>query len=128
MVKIALVSHGALAQSLLDTASKIVSFDKRYIRVFSVSGQADLDNMTLEIKNMVGEGSLILVDTFGGTSCNISVAAAHSLKNVFVLCGVNLNMLLSAINNMDKMDAKRLAKKVLEDGQKSLIDVDEKLK
>lgn len=129
MVKIILISHGNMAQSLLETASQIGSFDISEIPAFSVSQKGGLENLSQNILNALGpNGTLILVDTLGGSSCNTAVQCTHHLKNVKVVCGVNLNMLLSAINNRDKMDLLDLTKKVLEDGKKSLIDISERLK
>lgn len=129
MVKIILVSHGTMAKSLLETASQIGSFDISEIPAFSVSGKGDLESLPQKLLNALGKhGTLILVDTLGGSSCNTAVQATQHLKNVKVVCGVNLNMLLSAINNRKKMDLTDLTRKVLEDGKKSLIDISDKLK
>ena len=129
MVKIILISHGTMAKSLLETASQIGSFDISDIPTFSVSVKGGLENLSKNILNSLGaEGTLILVDTLGGSSCNTAVQCTQHLQNVKVVCGVNLNMLLTAINNKDKMDLPSLTKKVLEDGRKSLIDISEKIK
>ncbi len=129
MVKIILISHGNMAQSLLETASKIGSFDISEIPVFSVSTKGDLENLPQRILNSLGQdGTLILVDILGGSSCNTAVQCTQHLDNIKVVCGVNLNMLLSAINNKEKMTLSDLTKKVLEDGRKSLVDISEKLK
>ena len=118
-----------MAQALLETASNIGSFDISDIPTFSVSVKGGLENLSKNILNSLGaEGTLILVDTLGGSSCNTAVQCTQHLQNVKVVCGVNLNMLLTAINNKDKMDLPSLTKKVLEDGRKSLIDISEKIK
>lgn len=129
MVKIILISHGNMAEALLETASQIGSFDVKEIDTFSVSGKGDLESLPSKLLEALGNnGTLILVDTLGGSSCNSAVQSTQHLQNVKVICGVNLNMLLTAINNRDKMDLISLAKKVLEDGKKSLIDISERLK
>lgn len=129
MVKIILVSHGNMAQALLETASNIGSFDISEIPAFSVSRKGDLESLSAKILSALGQdGTLILVDTLGGSSCNTAVQCTQHSQNVKVVCGVNLNMLLTAINNRNKMDLQSLTKKVLEDGKKSLIDISEKLK
>ena len=129
MVKIILISHGNMAEALLETASQIGSFDTKEIDTFSVSGKGDLENLPSKIIKALGEnGTLILVDTLGGSSCNSAVQSTQHLQNVKVICGVNLNMLLAAINNKDKMDLISLARKVLEDGKKSLVDISDRLK
>lgn len=129
MVKIILISHGNLARVLLETAAQIGSFNTKEIDTFSVSGKGDLESLPSKLLKALGDnGTLILVDTFGGSACNSAVQNTQHLQNVKVLCGVNLNMLLAAINNKDKMDLVSLANKVLEDGKKSLIDISDRLK
>lgn len=129
MVKLILISHGTMARSLLETASQIGSFDVEGIDTFSVSGKGDLESLPVKLINALGQnGTLILVDTLGGSSCNAAVQNTQHFHNVKVVCGVNLNMLLTAINNRDKMTLTDLTKKVLEDGKKSLIDISDKLK
>ena len=73
MVKIILVTHGEMAKAMLDTAAKICSFDENTIDVFTVSGKVNLHNIESGIKQKIDPaGTLILVDTFGGTSCNVA--------------------------------------------------------
>lgn len=129
MVKIILVTHGDMAKALLSTAANICSFEEHSIDVFTVSGKIDLEDLSAGIKDKLDpSGTLILVDTFGGTSCNLSATLTHGMENVNVVCGVNLNMLLAAINNRDKMSPSELASKVLDDGKKAVINATEKLK
>jgi len=129
MVKIILVTHGDMAKALLSTAANICSFDEHLIDVFTVSGKINLEDLSAGIKDKLDpSGTLILVDTFGGTSCNLAATLTHGMENVNVVCGVNLNMLLAAINNRDKMSPSELARKVLDDGKKAVINATEKLK
>lgn len=129
MVKIILISHGNIAKALLETAGQIGSFDTAGIDTFSVSGKGDLETLPSKIIQSLGrEGTLILVDILGGSSCNTAAQSTQHLQNVKVVCGVNLNMLLAAISNRDKMDLISLTEKVLQTGQKSLVDISEKLK
>lgn len=129
MVKIILVTHGDMASALLDTAAKMYSFDKSAIDVFTVTGKVNLDNLSAEIKKKIDPaGTLILVDVFGGTSCNMTASLTHGMQNVNVVCGVNLNMLLAAISNCEKMTSAELAQKVMDSGVKSVVNVTEKLK
>jgi len=130
MVKIILMAHGDMARSMLDTASEICSFSLEGVSVFSVSGRVDLEEISGKIKDIIdpSSGTLILADVFGGTSCNMAAALTHGMDNVSVICGFNLNMLLAALNYRGILPPSALAKKVLEDGQRSIINVTEKLK
>ncbi|MDR0645783.1 MAG: hypothetical protein LBG46_02025 [Elusimicrobiota bacterium] len=128
MVKIILITHGDMAGAMLDTASKICPFEKESVDIFTVSGKVNLKEMSLQLKDKIDlAGTLIMVDVFGGTSCNLSAEIAHDMENVNVICGLNLNMLLTAISYRDKLSASDLAKKVSQDGVKSILNVTEKL-
>ncbi len=129
MVKIILVTHGDMARSLIDTAGQIISFDPAAVDVFTVTGKVNFDELSVSIKDKIDpQGTLILVDTFGGSSCNVCAALSYGMDNVEVLCGVNLNMLIAALNNSGRLSVKELAAKVLEDGKKAVINATEKLK
>jgi len=130
MVKIILAAHGDMARAMLDTAAKIMVFDICGIDAYTVSGKVDLDKLALQIKDGLDNknGTLILTDMFGGSACNLCATLTHGAANVNVICGFNLNMLLSALSNRDKLAANALAAKVLEDGAKSIINITEKLK
>ena len=130
MVKIILITHGSLGASLIETASAIYScHDAKEIVNFTVSGKVNLENIENEITNSFGKnGTLILVDGFGGTSSNIALKCAVNRNDVAVICGVNLNMLLAALSNQAKMNLTDLAAKVMVDGKKAILNATELIK
>ncbi len=129
MVKIILVAHGSFAPALLETAIGICCFEQNLVQCFSVSGKADLSAIGEKIKSSAQEGEvLVLADTFGGSSCNMALASAEGLENVRVVCGLNLNMLLSVLNNMKRMTLQDLAEKAVIDGKKAVFNATEILK
>ena len=130
MVKLILITHGDLGSALLETASTICCCGaKQSITFFSVSGKVNLDDLELKIKEAFSEeGTLILVDTFGGTSSNIALKCAAESKKVSVVCGVNLNMVLAALNNQDKLNLSDLTTKVITDGKKAILEATELIK
>ena len=129
MVKLILVTHGNMAKAMLNTAAKIYPFDKKSVAVFTVSGRMDLRRTAARIKKKLSsQGALIMTDIFGGTACNMSAGAAHGVKDAHVLCGLNLNMLLTALSYREKLNSAALAEKAREAGAKGLFNVTEKLK
>ena len=129
MVKLILITHGNLGESLLDTASVICCCARQNITAFSVSGKINLDELEAKIKSSIdGEGALILVDSFGGTSANIALKCAAENNKISVVCGVNLNMVLAALNNQSKMDLAELTTKVIADGKKAILEATELMK
>lgn len=129
MVKIILVAHGPLAPALLETASNICCFEQNAVQAYSVSGRADLEKISAEIKSCASEGEvLVLADTFGGSSCNMALSCTNGLANVRVVCGLNLNMLLAALNNMSRLGLHALADKAVEDGKRAVFNATESIK
>lgn len=129
MVKIIIIAHGSLAPALLQTASNICCFERNKVQAYSVSGKADLDKIAGEIRNSALSGEvLVLADTFGGSSCNTALACADGLANVKVVCGLNLNMLMAALNNMGRLNLEDLAEKAVADGKKAVFNATEILK
>ncbi len=129
MVKIIIVAHGCLAPALLETASNICCFEQKSVQAYSVSGRADLDKIACEIKASAnGAEVLVLADTFGGSSCNMALNCTNGMKNVKVVCGLNLNMLLAVLNNMNRLELGALAAKAVEDGKKAVFNATESVK
>jgi mannose/fructose-specific phosphotransferase system component IIA len=128
MVKIILIAHGDMAKALLDTAANICSFDEKCVDVFTVSVEADLEQIKAGLKERIDPaGTLILADLFGGTSCNIAASLTYGMQGVNIICGVNLSMLLTAASRCADMGLPELTKKVLEAGQNSIFNATEKL-
>jgi mannose/fructose-specific phosphotransferase system component IIA len=129
MVKLILITHGNFGESLLTTASEICCCSQKSITALSVSGKINLDELETKIKkSFTEEGTLIMVDTFGGTSSNIALKCSAENSKVSVVCGVNLNMVLSALNNQDKLNLADLTIKVITDGKKAILDATELIK
>ena len=129
MVKLILITHGNLGSALLETASVICCCAKQSITVFSVSGKVNLEELGTKIKESLSEeGTLIMVDSFGGTSSNIALKCAAENDKVSVVCGVNLNMVLAALNNQKKMNLGELTSKVITDGKKAILEATELMK
>lgn len=130
MVKLILITHGTLGQALVDTAASICCCAAaKKITVFSISGKVDLEKIENKIKADLGQvGGIILVDTFGGTACNVALKCAVDRADVAVIAGVNLNMLLTALHNYDKLPCKELVAKIIGDGNKAILDATEFVK
>ena len=130
MVKLILITHGILGQVLVDTAASICCCDaSSRVTVFSVSGKVNLDELENKIKiNLGQEDTLILADIFGGTACNLALKCVEGKGHVSVIPGVNLNMVLAAFANQDKLGLKDLAAKVINDGKRAVFEATEFVK
>ncbi len=131
MVKIILVTHGRLAQQMLETAAQIIGkpADEGFA-AFSVTAAASVEQEAAKLKETLAacqDGAVVLTDIFGGSATNISLTASKDLANCHVITGLNLSMLLTAINSRKKMTAKELAEKIEADGKRAVINATELL-
>ena len=130
MVNIILVTHGNLAQQMLDTAAQIIGKPAEGFATFAVTTVASVEQEAAKLKAQLEtcqDGALILTDIFGGGATNISLTASKDLSNCYVITGLNLSMLLTAINSRKKLSTKELAEKIEADGKRAVINATELL-
>ena len=131
MVKIILVTHGNLAQQMLETAAQIIGKPQEDgFATFAVTAATSVEKEAAKLQQLLQtceNGALILTDIFGGSATNISLTASKDLTNCFVITGLNLSMLLTAINSRKKLTAKELAAKIEADGKRAVINATELL-
>ncbi len=131
MPRIIIASHGSLAEALLETARMIIGnvAEVYTIGLFPGMGPSDV---TEQIWAVIGEapegtGFLVLLDLFGGSP---SIACAEVLderKDVAVVTGVNLPMLLEVLLNQKTQPIGALAQLAREKGKEGIIDIREVL-
>lgn len=131
MVKIILVTHGQLAQQMLETAAQIIGkLADDGFATFSVTAASSVEKEADKLHDLLKnceEGAVILTDIFGGSATNISLTASKDLAKCHVITGLNLSMLLTAINSRKKLSAKELAEKIEADGKRAVINATELL-
>jgi PTS system mannose-specific IIA component len=71
------------------------------------------------------DGCLIFTDIMGGSATNVSIEIMKSRNDVYVVTGVNLPMLLEAINSRESSSLKDLANQVSNSGTRSIINLKE---
>jgi len=128
MVGIVLVTHCRLGEALLE-AARFIGGNLRNVRAISVQDQ-NMEDLRKVIASAIeevdeGDGVLVLTDMFGGTPSNISLSFLEAGKRE-VITGVNLPMLLSAINQQGN-DLKALAAYVKQKAMSSIIHASEEL-
>ena len=124
MIGIVVVTHSQLGEALIEAAEFIVG--SRPEGVVSVS--IDLNQNVAKLREKVAagikkagreEGVLLLTDMFGGTPSNISYSFLEEGR-VEVLSGVNLPILVHAMNSRVKMGLSELAASLETFGRKSI--------
>lgn len=104
MFKVLLISHGNLAQEILNT-SKMIAGEQEGVIALGLKpdeGNEEFGNRVYKACSEIysDDGILILADLYGGTPCNVAtLRVLNSFKNIEILTGVNLGMLLEALSN-----------------------------
>jgi len=124
MIGIVVITHGNFGEGILQSAKQIMKGGENCLAI-NLSGRRDLNELSEEIKNKVSaldsaEGILICIDAMGGTPYNATRCLTKE-GSIHVVTGVNLPMLLSALNNRSRMNIQDLARKVVEDGRKTMV-------
>lgn len=130
MVKLILVTHGNLAEEMLRTASQILGKSAEGVQTMSVTTSTSIEQGTKQLLPLLQdapEGVIVLTDIFGGSATNIALTASKELAKCHVITGLNLSMLLTALNSRKKLNDKELAEKIESDGKRAVINATELL-
>jgi mannose PTS system EIIA component len=114
MVGILVLTHGELGKHFIETARVIgLKSDEAVmsLEVYPTNTPESLrDEVERAIKKLnTGDGVLILTDLFGGTPTNMSLSFLEEGK-IEVVTGLNLPMIIKAINSRPNNDLPSLAK------------------
>ncbi len=129
-VGIVIASHGGLARALLSSAEMIVGAQDNVATVCleaqdsPESFQAAL-SATIEQADR-GTGVVALIDLFGGTPGN-AAALCLGEREIPIVSGVNLPMLLEVLLSRTALSPEALAALALESGAKGIVDVTARL-
>ena len=123
MLNILVITHGEFGKELIATAESIVGSQEN---VYSLSLQRTETLLSLSnridkiIKGFKSDDSaIILTDMLGGTPCNACLPLSAS-KNIEIISGVNLYMLISALLHRNTMQSEELTQKIIADGIKNI--------
>ena len=132
MCKVLLLSHGNLARELLAT-SQMIYGEVDGIDCISLLSGMDLAHYEEEILSKVQqspEGILVLVDIFGGTPF-ITASRIYNQNqgkiDMAVVTGMNLPMVLEAMDSLQNMSVLELKESVIKCGAEGIIDLDERV-
>jgi len=125
MIGILILTHGELGTQFIETARLIGLNSEEFVLALSIDPAASPDlvreSVARAINNVdAGEGVLILTDLFGGTPTNISLSFLEDGR-VEVVTGLNLPMIIKAINSRTEHDLGSLAKLASEAGKENIF-------
>ena len=124
MIGIVIVTHCQLGEALIGATEFIIGSRPESLQSVSIDLKENAgklrDKISRGIKNVQGqEGVLILTDMFGGTPSNLSYSFLEEGR-IEVLSGVNLPVLIQAVNMREKMKLNELAANLEAFGKKSI--------
>jgi PTS system mannose-specific IIA component len=124
MIGIVIVTHSHLGDALISASEFILGHKPENV----VSVSIDLSENAVDLRKKIAEGikkvnkeegTIILTDMFGGTPSNLSYSFLEEGR-IEVLSGVNLPILVQAVNDRGKMQLDQLAVKLENSGRKSI--------
>ncbi len=97
MIGVVVVTHGKLAEEFRAALEHVVGPQERF-ETICIGPEDDLDRRRDEMLKILtrvdsGSGVIVLTDMFGGSPSNLAISAMER-KNVEVIAGVNLPMLV----------------------------------
>lgn len=113
MVGILVLTHGNLGLQFIETAKLIGISSDKAINALGLNPKDAPDSIRDRVAKAIrelnnGEGVLILTDLFGGSPTNIACSFLEEDK-VEVVTGLNLPMLIKAVNSRENIKLAELA-------------------
>lgn len=123
-MKIILASHGVLAKGMKDTLDMIVG-NQVSIQAYSAYDEENVDfasDISQQITREINEQFIIVTDVMGGSVNNAMTELVLRYKNVFLITGMNLPLVLSLATYSGDIDLKALDE-LVQEGKRGLINV-----
>jgi PTS system ascorbate-specific IIA component len=134
MIGILIVAHGSLADSLVECAVHVLGTLPRALATVDFIGHADPDERQRVVQarldelaaynDKAGDGILVLTDVYGATPSN-TLCRLLEPERIEAVSGVNLPMLLKALNYRESLDLPRLVERIVEGGRNSITHISE---
>ena len=124
MIGILVVTHNQLGDALIESAEFIIGGRPKALESISIDLNQNAESLRKKIADTIKkvdqkDGVLILTDMFGGTPSNLSYSFLEEGR-IEVLSGVNLPILIQAVNQRDKMNLADLGNNLEKFGKKSI--------
>ncbi len=123
MVGLLIICHCNLGKELLSAAELILGRveNSDHMAISQITASEDLLKVMGEKINSLDKGSgvLVLTDMFGGTPSNLSLSFLND-DRVEVLTGVNLPMVISAVQSRGSLSLKEMGERAETEGRRSI--------
>ena len=124
-VAILLITHRPLGHELLGVATTIFGGCPTPADCLDVESDAPREHVLADGERLAdaldqGDGVLVLTDLYGSTPANIAIGLISRHPRLRVLAGVNLPMLVRALNYAE-LDLDRVVEKALTGGRDGIV-------
>ncbi len=124
MIGILIVTHRQLGDALIDCTEFILGTRPDAMEAISIDLSENAGDLRHKLENGIkklkaGNGVLILTDMFGGTPSNLSYSFLEDGR-IEVISGVNLPMVIKAVNMRQEKSLAELAEQLESFGKKSI--------
>jgi PTS system mannose-specific IIA component len=121
MIGMVLVTHGALAVEFKSALEHVVG-PQELVETVAIGPDDDMEERRDDILRCVdkadqGDGVVILTDMFGGTPSNLAISVMQT-REVEVIAGVNLPMLVKLARVRSDLGIKAAVKEAADAGRK----------
>ena len=121
---IVILTHGRAGEELIRSAEMIIGKMEKVIAVSLGAGE-DPSDYRERVSNVLAKmprGSIVMTDLFGGTPSNTAAVLSKDYS-VFVISGLNLPMLIEAVNLRQTLSGEELAKAVEAAGREGVKNI-----
>jgi len=125
MIGILIVAHGGIGEALIHSASHVLGKPLARVQQLGVRLNDKPETILPRVQALVrelddGDGVLVLTDIYGATPGNVALKLLEPGK-VEGVSGVNLPMLIRALDYRDKGDLAEVVKKALSGGAEGVV-------
>jgi PTS system mannose-specific IIA component len=113
-----IIAHGDLAESLLQTAEKIIGQQENVYTYSNTKESLPLlsEKIEKQLRAMSSQHIVIFVDMLGGSCWALANMIRKEFPATAIIAGINLPMLLSFFTNRSELSFSALVKKVRDTG------------
>ena len=124
MIEMVIAAHGGFGKELLNSVSLVVGpVDK--CAAWSLNPGDNIERTGLQLKKLLDEmddeeGGIVFTDIWGGTPANLSLKCSRN-KNIKVISGASLPMILEFINVREELGLSETAERCVEAARKGSV-------
>lgn len=128
MINILLVTHGNFGKELLKSSELIIGPVENAESISFQQGES-FDSLLKDVEETVsrlsGEDLIVFTDMYGGSPFN---AVSRTMKNndFYHITGINFPLFIDIAINRDAYTLEEIAEKIIKNGKKSIVFVNEK--